>query len=1428
MFRVLLDTLCEATGTTPGIELIGHYPCGDPSWLSRSAFLFKQLPTALHSFISATHPLTGPYPNEIWALSPLVFIIPASCLAVTSPQLGLKLRSWLWMLSSLACSVTPLIGLLTHPNHPPSTYWTSCLPVCGALLQAHRIIFRLHSHSDPQPMRSASAWCDTPAATLRGPLRPAHPPAQIEGLPRCLHLGAWCLVSLTSMLLLPTVYPRVALPWFTLPLLALGALASLPFLVQSARRSAAARPDAQHPTSTAPSAAHKGGTQGPALLGARPSASASASASAAASASCAARPTPGRAPHPAGAAAVRRRLPASGLAPPALPDTVTVTATLLLLPTQGAHAPTGASGSGSGASAAVVEQAARTASAVGVEGVGGGGPAAAAAGAAARGVAARQGRDSLSGDDCEVDGSDGEAASEGTSRGSDDLTATMLALRGRPYVSKVSGGVRPLGHTTIAETATGSSCVATRQGGTWSNAWLRECARLAASPPLGEWETRARRYRVVTKIPHMEPHQLPPDFLQLMAQSLSQHPTHPSLIVGVAMKSGCIELVLDVVAITEEGSGGGAGGAGAGGGEGPAQLGFVDPGTWLHHLHVLPPPGTEVLTQACGSVWRSKWDESLSPPQWALSPYPLPLGKLPRLLRAPGVLLLRRTPRILPTTPDRNAIVTLPTASDSATGASCDSCALQLEVSVFGAVPDISVRCCGRYLESSSVMHRRDSRGPARGESGACRSFTVTLTGPLPSRGLLTVESKLGWMVSDSTPLLLTDDADIAAEVERILSCTPGSVQAAQRAGSRSMAGQIGAGHAREDSAAHHNFIVDLGTWFDFLDSRADSSAAAASASASASHTTSALPAAAQRSIFRTSQPAPTQHTPSPHPSPHAVAKSIYHTPAMRTHMSKIGVSLLVACVGKACPKTAASVMRGLLSLGHPYPWVLARCEAEISGATTLLQHAKNSGCTATQSLILNFGAEHGAPWADDSSSRGGLPRAVPDSAASVAAASAPAAHADSSAPATVDEQPAVACEDVACGGVVPSEPETRTPGLSTSVQPRVLRESVHPDGGSTPQQRETQTGRLSGTDDSAAHSDATAVGTAVPSAVEPGLSTHSAAQGPGATGSNSSSSGTAAAALVPSGQAGAASSAAAGPSQAPVPAPPPPFPTADYRAWLYQQNAVYSEQFFTIIFYLMLLVAISRFWRGHSAQELAFVAYLSIHVIKVVGQRRHPAWFASHRESQNLVWCLVAAGCKVAPVFSGCAYGAGPPLPYLMKLDWVMEGALPVLCVPEARRGRVGVRPDAPDARDRPRRRGGGWGAGTTLARSGSIAGSVGNPRSRSGAHRGEGARERGLLPASLSRERTPDGLCAQGHVRPSITVLLRAFDVYLSSALYLRYHMVSSPALAVGIACTWNLAAVMLCVFLDQRNRRAFLRSRAEAPVRAHHPDKGRAKSE
>lgn len=57
----------------------------------------------------------------------------------------------------------------------------------------------------------------------------------------------------------------------------------------------------------------------------------------------------------------------------------------------------------------------------------------------------------------------------------------------------------------------------------------------------------------------------------------------------------------------------------------------------------------------------------------------------------------------------------------------------------------------------------------------------VTLSGPLHSRGLLTVETKLGWMVNDSMPVLLTGDAELAREVERILSSTPAAAAGEMR-----------------------------------------------------------------------------------------------------------------------------------------------------------------------------------------------------------------------------------------------------------------------------------------------------------------------------------------------------------------------------------------------------------------------------------------------------------------------------------------------------------------------------------------------------------------------------------------------------------------------------------------------------------------------
>lgn len=102
---------------------------------------------------------------------------------------------------------------------------------------------------------------------------------------------------------------------------------------------------------------------------------------------------------------------------------------------------------------------------------------------------------------------------------------------------------------------------------------------------------QGRRFSVVTKISPMEPEQLTPQFCANLAISFGQHPTRPSMLVGIALRSGCIELVMDLVSLSEDADKNVLL---------DTSLPFPDPSVWLHHLHVLPPPGTQVLTQACG------------------------------------------------------------------------------------------------------------------------------------------------------------------------------------------------------------------------------------------------------------------------------------------------------------------------------------------------------------------------------------------------------------------------------------------------------------------------------------------------------------------------------------------------------------------------------------------------------------------------------------------------------------------------------------------------------------------------------------------------------------------------------------------------------------------------------------------------------------
>lgn len=141
--RGLLDTLCKATGTTPGITLIGQYPCNGANVVSKTMFLVRQLPSTAQSYLAAIHPYSGAYPNEIWPFNIFCFMVFSTCFILVHPRLYLRVRPWLWLLTSLIGTVSPVVGLLTHPHAPPGTYWSTGFPLMGVILHTQRILCRV-------------------------------------------------------------------------------------------------------------------------------------------------------------------------------------------------------------------------------------------------------------------------------------------------------------------------------------------------------------------------------------------------------------------------------------------------------------------------------------------------------------------------------------------------------------------------------------------------------------------------------------------------------------------------------------------------------------------------------------------------------------------------------------------------------------------------------------------------------------------------------------------------------------------------------------------------------------------------------------------------------------------------------------------------------------------------------------------------------------------------------------------------------------------------------------------------------------------------------------------------------------------------------------------------------------------------------------
>ncbi|GIL89126.1 hypothetical protein Vretimale_16179 [Volvox reticuliferus] len=613
----------------------------------------------------------------------------------------------------------------------------------------------------------------------------------------------------------------------------------------------------------------------------------------------------------------------------------------------------------------------------------------------------------------------------------------------------------------------------------------------AGSSRFRHYRSRVPHHRVHMKIPWAEPDQLPGNFLERLNLALSEG--LDCMAVGVSVRAGCIELVFDLVpqAAFDSASDYEAGQSrrrhaqhhrhhhhprdvspaavqrqsptpvqhpqqqsqqppahldmlvqfGADslcGGEDDESsdprsaleeavlsglLGDAEPASWIDALHLQPPPGAKVLTQACGRVWISRWDHILR--QWiperagGIRP-----SQLPRITQLrPSCVLVHRAP------PGSGA----GTAAAPARSGGCGA-VVRVTVSNGGSTPPaFSARCRGRYLPvvARRVRTTPSDAGSAVAASGGCESDDLLATfevemepEALPRNGLVVVECKVGKLLSNWRPLIVTDDPHLAQELQSLpvrLAAAPGPssgsfdsaateataatafdqsvssfmsslvTQAPSPAdggsgGSVSASATATAASDTEgDAFCWDELHTDLGLWLDYLEVLGLSATSSSGSSSITKRTASVTePAAADlavagpvtggRNVGPSNGKSSDNRDQNGSKEDAAAAAAapaqdsldmgpslaaLYGTEGYRAHMAGIGVSLLEFAVDQGWLHVAGMLVDQMLAAGIPWLEVLRRC----SGGLTLLHRAVRSGRGEMVDLVVRLGERQGTPF---------------------------------------------------------------------------------------------------------------------------------------------------------------------------------------------------------------------------------------------------------------------------------------------------------------------------------------------------------------------------------------------------------------------------------------------------------------------------------
>lgn len=143
-YREFLDTLCRSAGDAAAITGMASFPCSNPNAVSRTWFLLQNMPLSLRSYVMAAHPLTGPYPSEVWLLYMLATYFSLCVTCTLSPAWYLlHARPWMVPGTTLMSTGLPLLSLLTHPTSPPALYFTVFLQFSGLIIVCQHATMRV-------------------------------------------------------------------------------------------------------------------------------------------------------------------------------------------------------------------------------------------------------------------------------------------------------------------------------------------------------------------------------------------------------------------------------------------------------------------------------------------------------------------------------------------------------------------------------------------------------------------------------------------------------------------------------------------------------------------------------------------------------------------------------------------------------------------------------------------------------------------------------------------------------------------------------------------------------------------------------------------------------------------------------------------------------------------------------------------------------------------------------------------------------------------------------------------------------------------------------------------------------------------------------------------------------------------------------------